>query len=327
MKHPRLQLNKRAFWCGVAVLVLLRCGLTGFQQAYTWVGGAPLDDELMFRAAQAITAGEWLGAYDYLTLSKAMFFPVWLALLHVLHLPYLVSEAALWCAASLLAAFAFVSYYGSLLLVDAWAPWQPLTGVNAARNFAAIIIPACGYGVSFLGAEEHVRAEEMRKKASMDPLTGLKNRRAMLNDIQEMLETLSEPLWLVCLDLDNFKSINDQYGHDIGDQYLRRFGTMLEEMTAQNGQAYRMGGDEFAVLYSGGPAEKIEALRECYLQSFRNGEKPEFLGVSIGYEQIHDFESLAEVMKRADEMMYVEKREKQYARGYAAEDTKEVLTK
>ena len=98
MKHPRLQLNKRAFWCGVAVLVVLRCGLTSFQQAYTWVGGAPLDDELMFRAAQAITAGEWLGAYDYLTLSKAMFFPVWLALLHALHLPYLVSGAALWCA-------------------------------------------------------------------------------------------------------------------------------------------------------------------------------------------------------------------------------------
>lgn len=102
---------------------------------------------------------------------------------------------------------------------------------------------------------------------------------------------------------------------------------MLEEMTEQNGQAYRTGGDEFAVLYSGGPAEKIEALRECYLQSFRDGEKPEFLGVSIGYEQVQDFESLAEVMKRADEMMYVEKREKQYARGYAAEDTKEVLTK
>ena len=78
MKHPRLQLNQRAFWCGVAVLAVLRCGLTSFQQAYTWVGGAPLDDELMFRAANAITAGEWLGAYDYLTLSKAMFFPVWL---------------------------------------------------------------------------------------------------------------------------------------------------------------------------------------------------------------------------------------------------------
>ena len=44
-------------------------------------------------------------------------------------------------------------------------------------------------------------------------------------------------------------------------------------------------------------------------------------------DRVQDFESLAEVMKRADEMMYVEKRAKQYARGYAAEDTKEVLTK
>lgn len=106
MKKIRLQLSLRAFWLCAALLVCLRCALTGFQQAYIWVGGAPLDDELMFRAANCISAGEWLGAYDYLTLSKAMFFPVWLALIHALHLPYLVAGAGLWCAASLLAAFA-----------------------------------------------------------------------------------------------------------------------------------------------------------------------------------------------------------------------------
>ena len=105
-KPKKLALSPRAFWLGAALLVCLRCALTGFQQAYIWVGGAPLDDELMFRAANAVTAGEWLGAYDYLTLSKAMFFPLWLALLHALHLPYLVAGAGLWCAASLLAAFA-----------------------------------------------------------------------------------------------------------------------------------------------------------------------------------------------------------------------------
>ena len=105
-KPKKLALSARAFWLCVALLVCLRCALTAFQQAYTWVGGAPLDDELMFRAANAVTAGEWLGAYDYLTLSKAMFFPLWLALLHALHLPYLVAGAGLWCAASLLAAFA-----------------------------------------------------------------------------------------------------------------------------------------------------------------------------------------------------------------------------
>ncbi len=105
-KTKRRALSARAFWLCVALLVCLRCALTAFQQAYTWVGGAPLDDELMFRAANAVTAGEWLGVYDYLTLSKAMFFPLWLALLHALHLPYLVAGAGLWCAASLLAAFA-----------------------------------------------------------------------------------------------------------------------------------------------------------------------------------------------------------------------------
>lgn len=60
----------------------------------------------MFRAANAITSGQWLGEYDYLTLSKSMFFAVWLALLNKLHLPYLLGGALLWCAAALLAAFA-----------------------------------------------------------------------------------------------------------------------------------------------------------------------------------------------------------------------------
>ena len=92
--------------CWVVLITLLRCGVTAFQQAYTWVGGAPLDDELMFRAANAITAGQWLGPYDYLTLSKGMFFAVWLAFLHALHIPYLLGGALLWCAASGLAAAA-----------------------------------------------------------------------------------------------------------------------------------------------------------------------------------------------------------------------------
>ena len=87
LHKKQLRLSRRGFWLVCALLVCLRLALTGFQQAYTWVGGAPLDDELMFRAAQNITAGEWLGAYDYLT--------------------YLVAGAALWCGAALLAAFAF----------------------------------------------------------------------------------------------------------------------------------------------------------------------------------------------------------------------------
>ena len=110
----KLNLSRRGFWAAVAVLTLLRLGVTAFQQGYTWVGGAPLDDELMFRAANAITAGQWLGGYDYLTLSKAMFFPVWLAALHALHLPYLTAGAGLWCAAAGLGAAALRPLWAAL---------------------------------------------------------------------------------------------------------------------------------------------------------------------------------------------------------------------
>ena len=115
-KHHRCPaFSARGFWLAVLLVTLLRCGVTEFQLAYTWVGGAPLDDELMFRAANAITNGQWLGEYDYLTLSKSMFFPVWLAFLNALHIPYLFGGALLWCAASLLMTFA---------LRPLWRRWE-----------------------------------------------------------------------------------------------------------------------------------------------------------------------------------------------------------
>ena len=73
MSKHNVTLSRRAFWLWAGLLVVMRCALTSRQLAYVWVGGAPLDDELMFRAANAITAGQWLGSYDFLTLSKAPF--------------------------------------------------------------------------------------------------------------------------------------------------------------------------------------------------------------------------------------------------------------
>lgn len=100
-------MSRRAFWVLVALVVLVKLLMARFQTVYVWVGGAPLDDELMFRAAQSITAGQWLGAYDWLTLSKHMFFAVWLAVCNLLHLPYLAAGQLLTCGAALACAFAF----------------------------------------------------------------------------------------------------------------------------------------------------------------------------------------------------------------------------
>ena len=100
-------MSRRTFWVLVALVVLVKILMTRFQTVYVWVGGAPLDDELMFRAAQSITDGQWLGAYDWLTLSKHMFFAVWLAVCNLLHLPYLAAGQLLTCGAALACAFAF----------------------------------------------------------------------------------------------------------------------------------------------------------------------------------------------------------------------------
>ena len=134
-------MSRRTFWVLVVLVVLVKLVMTRFQMVYVWVGGAPLDDELMFGAAQSITAGQWLGAYDWLTLSKHMFFAVWLALCSLLHLPYLGSGQLLTCGAALACAFAFAPVlrrWKSRFAVFALLAFSP-----AATACACCSLPGC----------------------------------------------------------------------------------------------------------------------------------------------------------------------------------------
>lgn len=93
---------------GIALLaVLLRLCLSYTQYVTVYPPLAPLDDDLMFKAAQSIVNGNWLGEYGWLTISKHMFFAVWLAFLHILKIPYLVGNMCLWAVACLVAVLAF----------------------------------------------------------------------------------------------------------------------------------------------------------------------------------------------------------------------------
>lgn len=105
--HKDKDIRNRTFWIVALLTILVKVILSQFQMVYIWIGGAPIDDELMFRAAQNITAGQWLGPYDWMTLSKHMFFPVWAALCHALHIPYLAAGQILVCTAALVCTFAF----------------------------------------------------------------------------------------------------------------------------------------------------------------------------------------------------------------------------
>ena len=122
------EMSRRRFWFWVLALIALRLALCSQQRVYTWIDGAPLDDELMFQWAQSISAGQWLGPYDFLTLSKRPFFAVWLALLNRLGIPYLLGGQALWCAAALAGALAFaplIKKYRARLILFGFLCWNP----------------------------------------------------------------------------------------------------------------------------------------------------------------------------------------------------------
>ncbi len=87
-----------------ALAVALKLVLAWGQFATVYPPLAPIDDHLMFTAAQNIVEGKWLGDYGWLTISKHMFFSVWLAFLHVIRVPYLAGNMTLWAVASTFAA-------------------------------------------------------------------------------------------------------------------------------------------------------------------------------------------------------------------------------
>lgn len=87
----------------------------------------------------------------------------------------------------------------------------------------------------------------LRQKAEHDALTGLLNRQAF-EQIKDDLRTLSQPIALLLIDVDEFKSINDTYGHEIGDQALQKAASLLEESFRSADYIFRVGGDEFAAI-------------------------------------------------------------------------------
>lgn len=100
-------ITTRAFFIAAVIFVAVKLVLASQQMVYINPDGAPIDDTLMFNAAVSITNGEWLGGYNWLTLSKYPFFPIYLALQSTLHIPYLLGNQLLQLASCAFAVYAF----------------------------------------------------------------------------------------------------------------------------------------------------------------------------------------------------------------------------
>ncbi len=157
-----------------------------------------------------------------------------------------------------------------------------------------------------------VRTEEVYKLAALDALTGLYNRRSgeqrLASEVLRAQRT-GRPLTILVLDLDGLKAVNDKFGHAAGDELIRKFAQCLNKAIRGSDLAVRFGGDEFLVLL---PDCKNEEVR--YVLTRLSGHKMEFQGVSVaiafsaGWGTLRSGEAPGELVKRADDALYVNKR-------------------
>ena len=164
---------------------------------------------------------------------------------------------------------------------------------------------------------EHL--EQVRRDAMTDPLTLLSNRKAFDEALDKACAEADEsgaPLSVAFIDIDHFKSFNDTWGHQTGDQVIRYVGSIIGRVGGQPRVSSRYGGEEFALLFPSEVADRalqaLETIRlEIASRNLKRRSTNDDLGavtVSGGLAQRRPGESPQAVMERADAALYVSKR-------------------
>ena len=191
-------------------------------------------------------------------------------------------------------------------------------GSRGWDNEDKLLIDAAA-GLVRMVLEHEAIQQEMGRQARTDPLTGLLNRRAFLEEMARHIERLDredQPGTLLFADLDCFKAVNDRMGHEVGDQVLVRAANILRNTFRPSDLVARLGGDEFAVWMDGADhmtaAERAEHLcvevpRELREIACDGGPTPT-MSIGIATRETSSCEPLETLLRRADRAMYGVKR-------------------
>jgi diguanylate cyclase (GGDEF)-like protein len=212
--------------------------------------------------------------------------------------------------------------HGALYLLrtpfGARLPWSPTSNEvfdsvwMTVLSFEALLFTISIAFILLAMAKE--RTEHRHKTAALiDPLTGIANRRAFLQDSAAQLKRQAadpHPIAVMLLDLDNFKSINDRFGHAVGDRVLMRFAEVANGCMRRADLFGRLGGEEFAAVLVDATRERALTVAEQIRTSFANATyeldgRPIVTTVSIGvvisYDAVLDISAL---LAQADHALY-----------------------
>lgn len=155
------------------------------------------------------------------------------------------------------------------------------------------------------------REEELEEEAYRDKLTGIGNRHLFHERAETMLATGKKIVFCYC-DLDHLKYVNDYFGHQEGDQYLKHFVDIVKANIRPGDLFVRLGGDEFCIVFLNCSKEimkkKFEHVYEVFCKEEDNDYPKSFSYGITELPERHDIVSTEEILQRADEVMYEYKR-------------------
>jgi len=156
------------------------------------------------------------------------------------------------------------------------------------------------------------RTRQLEEQTKLDPLTNIYNRRAMediLNREISMVKRRDTSMSLIYFDVDNFKEINDKYGHLKGDEVLKIVGECLRKCIRETDVPCRYGGDEFCILLPDCNIEMAMKVCEKLMNDFGRRCPDFYLSMGIAETGNGEYIDSDELIKRADEKMYQAKQE------------------
>ncbi|MEO5760326.1 MAG: diguanylate cyclase, partial [Mesorhizobium sp.] len=185
---------------------------------------------------------------------------------------------------------------------------------NWAEALNSVVAVACMTGLGALTLSlHHLQAQiELRAETMTDPLTGLMNRRALMSLHGE--RSFGPFMSVAMFDLDHFKKTNDLYGHPVGDQVLCRFAAVVRKYARTGVDAYRLGGEEFALVMSRVTedraydiASKISVAFGTEIVATPRGPLRSTVSGGIGFGRV-DGARFEDVLAEADAALYAAKR-------------------
>lgn len=176
-----------------------------------------------------------------------------------------------------------------------------MMAANAAVVFALVIFYSLVLIKMIINSEE-----KLKRMALVDELTGLNNRHYMIEQLEKQIQSGESASWLAMIDIDNFKKINDKYGHNAGDYVLQHFSEIMKGI-CDKCEVSRWGGEEFLIMAENDDAGSniMEELRQAVSDEvFIYNEQKMPVSITVGVAEFQSNMSIDSWVQAADARLY-----------------------